>query len=222
VSNVRTRTDVTFKVVEGATAFALVRQWQAERALAKVPESVVRRAHQGLGIDVELTETLDETEVIMGIMRHFGLDLQPYVAEMRVSARAPQPLAPDTMLSTVDTNMLRDVVLPKDQEDVRAAVENRATVVKQRREHLTRVVEAVAKHFVARPASKAKGQPTSKFAPFVVPTVAAFKCQFKSGDRLEFINTYKPRPANIVQDNPKCRYLVAYEDFGRRCAPCFS
>jgi hypothetical protein len=222
VSKVRNRTDVAFTVTAGkGEALLPLLEWQSRHGFAKVPESIIRLVHAEMGLNVARDGNVassNEAEVIVDIMRHLEPQLSQVEAQQRLSHRSQELDAPDTMLKSINTEVLRDVVLPQDQDDVRQVLEKKGTTVAKRRDYHQHVAEVVLKHYTVKPAPAAKEGARRKAVPKAQPTLtpAALARKFQQGNRFDFLTEHKPGPAKIVEDNPNGRYLVAYEGYGRK------
>ena len=93
-------------------------QWHASRGFAGVPEAILRKVHKDIGAhELDDLAPKHECEVVLEVVRRFNPDLTEEEAQRLLCKRAETD-CPDMALGELDCEMLRDVVLPKDHDDI--------------------------------------------------------------------------------------------------------
>ena len=204
---------VCFAPQSGQGNFKGLLEWHASQGFAGVPEAIVQKVHKDLGLpELSKQEPKNECELVLEVVRHVNPDLTEEEAHQLLCKRAEVD-CPDMALSEMDCEMLRDVVVPKDHDDIIDLAFMQAEVKRKRREYHQQVPKAVARHFEKQPAAKAKkGQATGSAA----LTKVQVQRHFEAGQHFSVIERLMPVPAKVVEDQANGRYLVAYPNVGRR------
>lgn len=152
---------------------------------------------------------------MVDLMRHAIPDLTPAAARSALCKRAEHTDAPDMQIGTVNSEVLRDVILPQDHEAVEGVVADKIKNLKVRRVFNKHADEIVAKHFASRPMSAA-AKKLAKPKDVTALTEARIRRQFAQGQHLHFIEEWSPAGGKVVQDNSNGRYLCTYPGHGRK------
>ena len=131
----------------GQANFKGLLEWQASRGFGEVPEAIVRKVHKDCGLpELREQEPKQESEAVLEVARHFNPDLTKEEARHLLCKRHETD-CPDVALGGLDCEMLRDVILPKDHDDIIHLASGHAETKEKRRAQNKEVPPLVARHF---------------------------------------------------------------------------